>query len=250
MRLRQIALAARDLDGPSADLADVLGLGAAYADPGVAIFGLRNAVHPVGDTFLEIVSPVKDTTAVGRFLDRRGGDGGYMVIVQSDDRAADLRRVNGLGIRVVWETELPDISTLHLHPRDVGGAILSLDVANPPESWRWAGRDWRERSRSDVSTALVAAELRAPDPAAMARCWSQVLDRPVREFAGGGCAIDLERGCIRFATACDENAAGLAGLDVAVRDPAAVRAAARRRGLECDGDAIRICGTEVRPVPA
>ena len=32
--------------------------------------------------FLEIVAPVKNNTAAGRYLDRRKGDGGYMVICQ------------------------------------------------------------------------------------------------------------------------------------------------------------------------
>jgi hypothetical protein len=247
MRLRQIALVARDLDAVAGDLADVLGLGAPFADPGVAIFGLRNAVFPVGDTFLEVVSPVEEGTSAGRFLDRRGGDGGYMVIVQSDDRAADLRRASELGIRIVWETELPDISTLHLHPRDVGGAILSLDVADPPASWRWAGPGWRERSRSDVTAAIAAGEMQAPDPAALAQRWSRVLDRPARETGGGSCVIELEPGSIRFVSAADGQAAGLAAFDVAVVDRERVLAAARRRGL-VDGDGVAVCGTRVQLV--
>jgi hypothetical protein len=248
MRLRQIALVARDLDRVSAQLADVLGLGEPFADPGVSIFGLRNAVFPVGDTFLEVVSPDKPGTSAGRFLERRGGDGGYMVIVQSEDRAADRRRVDDLGIRVVWEAELPDISTIHLHPRDVGGAILSLDVAVPPESWRWAGPDWRRRSRSDVTSALVAVEMRAADPRAMAARWSAVLGRAADERAGGDFAIALDAGCIRFTPERDGAAPGLAAFDVAVADRDRVLATAERRGLLAASGRVEICGAEIRPV--
>jgi hypothetical protein len=203
----------------------------------------------VGDTFLEVVSPVKGDTSAGRFLERRGGDGGYMVIVQSDDRAADRRRVDGLGVRVVWEMELPDISTIHLHPRDVGGAILSLDVADPPESWRWAGPDWQGRSRRDATAGLMAVEMHASDPSGMAARWSEVLDRPAGELASGGFEIALDAGSIRFAATPDGGAPGLAGFDVAVTDRRRVVEAARDHGFLGRDGRISICGTQIGLVP-
>jgi hypothetical protein len=57
MRLRQIALVGKDLEAAEADIRAILGLDYAYDDPGVGQFGLRNAVFPVGETFLEVVSP-------------------------------------------------------------------------------------------------------------------------------------------------------------------------------------------------
>jgi hypothetical protein len=80
-RLRQVALVARELDPVVAALERTLGLAVAFRDPGVAEFGLRNALFPVGDQFLEVVSPTQPGTTAGRLLERRGGDGGYMVIV-------------------------------------------------------------------------------------------------------------------------------------------------------------------------
>src|SRR5512145_1003705 len=108
MRLRQIALVARELDSTVEVLCDVLGIEVAFHDPGVEVFGLRNAVMPLGDTFLEVVSPDRPGTSAGRLLERRGGDGGYMVIVQSQAKAADRARVGSLGVRIVWEADLPD----------------------------------------------------------------------------------------------------------------------------------------------
>jgi hypothetical protein len=52
MRLRQVVLVARRLEAALADLTAVLGIDVGYRDPGVAVFGLENAVMPVGDTFL------------------------------------------------------------------------------------------------------------------------------------------------------------------------------------------------------
>src|SRR5262245_66578243 len=83
VRLRQVALVAAELEPAVDSLCDVLGLEVAYHDPGVEVFGLRNAVMPVGDTFLEVVAPDRPGTTAGRLLDQRGGDGGYMVIVRS-----------------------------------------------------------------------------------------------------------------------------------------------------------------------
>ncbi len=99
---------------------------------------------PVGDTFLEVVSPKQEGTTAGRFLERQGGDAGYMVILQTDESMDDFRRrMQRLGVRVVWTADHDDIRGTHLHPKDVGGAILSVDWASPAESWRWAGPEWR-----------------------------------------------------------------------------------------------------------
>jgi nitroreductase len=174
MRLRQIALVARELEPVVADLCAVLGVEECFRDPGVAEFGLHNALMPIGTSFLEVVSPMRAGTTAGRLLERRGGDGGYMVIVQTDDLAADRKRIDELGIRVVWQVKLPDAQTIHLHPRDVGAAIVSLDAMIPPESWRWAGPEWRKHVRSDVTRALAGAELQSADPAALAARWGQV----------------------------------------------------------------------------
>jgi hypothetical protein len=85
MRLRQIALVATDLAAARADISAVLGVQYAFDDPAVGKYGLRNAVFPIGDTFLEVVSPKESGTTAGRLLEKRGGDGGYMVILQVDD---------------------------------------------------------------------------------------------------------------------------------------------------------------------
>jgi hypothetical protein len=75
VRLRQVVLVARDLERVVATLRARLGLGEPFRDPAVGSFGLENAVMALGDTFVEVVSPVKPDTAARRHLERRGGDG-------------------------------------------------------------------------------------------------------------------------------------------------------------------------------
>ena len=94
MRLRQVALVAKEL-APTRDvLFRLLGLSEDFADPIVSQFGLRNSVVPIGDTFLEVVSPVEEGTTAGRLLERRSGDGGYMILLQVDDISREISRVN------------------------------------------------------------------------------------------------------------------------------------------------------------
>ncbi len=244
MRIRQVVLAARDLASVVGDLSAVLGIEVAFSDPGVAVFGLENAVLPVGDTFLEVVSPVASDAAAARWLDRLGSDGGYMVIIQSDDADADRAHLARLGVRTVWSIDLPDIRATHLHPRDVGGAILSLDTATPPESWPWAGPAWRTHVRTDVVSTIAAVEIEAPDAEGLARRWAEVLDRPF-EAKASGWDLALDQGAIRFVAGARE---GVKGIDVVAANRGRVLDAASARGLSCAADSVEIGGTVIRLV--
>ena len=244
MRLRQIALVGKDLAAAKADIVAVLGLGGDYADPGVGKYGLANAVWPVGKTFLEVVAPTAEGTTAGRLLNKRGGDGGYMVILQTRDIAEARARVAALGVRVVDQADREGVAMTHLHPRDVGAAILSIDAMEPWERWEWGGPDWRAQVRTETSLGIVGAELQADDPEAMAARWAEVLGAEAK-FAGGVWRVGLEGAELRFAPVSDGRGEGLGAFDVAVRDPVAVRAVAAARGLVDAGGGVSLCGTRV-----
>jgi hypothetical protein len=246
MRLRQVALIAEKLEPALADLCAVLGIEVGFRDPGVGEFGLHNAVMPIGDTFLEVVSPLGADTAGGRYLRRHGGDWGYMVLLQCDDLDADRARVERLGVRVVWKMDLPDIRGTHLHPRDIGGAILSLDAAVPPQSWRWAGPDWQAKVRTDIVREISAVDMQAADPAVVARRWAEVLAHPCSEVRPGRFEIALDRGVLGFVPDEDGRGEGVCAFSVRVCNRQALEAAARARGVDIHGDEVRLCGTRVR----
>jgi hypothetical protein len=247
MRLRQVALVARELDPVVDDLCAVLDVQVSFRDPGVEIFGLRNAVMPIGDTFLEVVSPMRADATAHRFLQRRGGDGGYMVMIQSDDLDTDCARLDALGVRVVWGIDLDDIRGRHLHPRDVGAAILSLDTPVPPAAWRWAGPDWPSRIRRNVVNTISAVEIQASDPIALARRWAEVLGLGGRED-NDRVWIDLDDGAIRFVADRDGRGDGVSGFDVVATDPERLRSTALQRDLKVGDDYVEICGTRIYPV--
>lgn len=171
-RLRQAVLAVRDLDAAVERLRSQHGLGEPFADPAVAYFGLRNAVFAIGDQFLEVVSPVRDDAPAARLLDRRGGDCGYMAMFQVDDVAAARERAQAAEVREVFEVELDDITEAHLHPADMRGAIVSVSQPEPPDSWRWGGPGWRERSVAGAITGITVA---VADPGATATRWAEVI---------------------------------------------------------------------------
>ena len=135
-----------------------------------------------------------------------------MVIVQLDDLDAQRKRMADLDVRIAFEASTTGLKGLHLHPADVGGAILSLDEADPPESWAWAGPDWAYHSSAYV-TAITAAEIQAEDPDALAARWAAILDRPAV-----ACAIECDDAVIRFVEATDGRGDGLAAIDLAVTD--------------------------------
>jgi hypothetical protein len=217
VRLRQVALVARDLEPVVQAARNELGIGDTepFRDPGIAAFGLQNAVMEVGDTFLEVVSPVRPDTTAGRYLDRRGGDGGYMAIFQVDDLPAARARIADLGVRVVWQSDQPDIAGTHLHPKDVPGALVSIDWASPAGSWRWAGPRWTAQVPEHRPGGIVGVTVQSPHPVELARRWGSVLDREPRQV-GGGAALEVDGGQVDFILPGDERGEGICEIEIAL----------------------------------
>jgi hypothetical protein len=252
MRLRQVCLVAKKLEPAVADLTAVLGLEVAYRDPLVIHFGLENAVMPINGDFLEVVSAVQENTAAGRYLDRRGGDGGYMVLLQCADAQAERKRITSLGIRSVFAFDNPEYRCTHFHPRDTGGVLLSVDSVAPDADptqpmcmWEPGGPNWKESVRTDVVRALAGAELQGEDPAGLASLWSRILGLPFKERATGDLQIQLQNGALRFVRAVDGRGPGVGGFDLRTADRARLLRAAHERGCEHSEDRVVLCGTRI-----
>lgn len=190
-RLRQAVLAASDLDVVAGELRGTLGLGEPYADPGVERFGLRNAVFALGDTFLEVVSPIRPGTSAGRLLERRGGDTGYMLMFQVEDLAVARERARGEGVREVFEVSLDDMAEVHLHPADTKAAIVSLSQPEPPGSWRWGGPRWEARR---APLRVTGATITVAEPVGVAPRWQRMLGAELEKVGMRVAADEFERG--------------------------------------------------------
>mgnify|MGYP001337537123 CR=1 FL=1 len=252
MRLRQVALVSSDLDRVTDQLNKVFGLKVAYNDPHIHVYGLKNAVLPAGAGFLEVVQPVVETASAARHLKRRGGDAGYMVILQVSDAPAEAARAAGEGVRIVDTIDTPDYYAAHFHPADFGGMLVSFDQQrSEPDldkvdgDWMPAGPEWRSH-QSDQGVDLRAVTLSSPDPEALAARWAQLLAQPLD--TADPLRLPLGRGEVRFA-ASDEGAPTLIeSLDIAVREPAASRDRATKAGLDMADDAVLIGGVRWRAI--
>jgi hypothetical protein len=221
-RLRQVALAARDLAATAKALQDAFGWPDPYHDPGVAEFGLENSVFAAGDTFIEVVSPVRPGTAAGRYIERRNGDSGYMAIFQVGDVEDARERAVREGMRVVWRVDLPDIAGTHLHPKDTPGAIVSLDWADPVQTWRWAGPDWTGKASQSSAGSITGLVVEAKDPAFAAKRWAAPLGLEAEDDAQGGARIELSsaKQVIRFVRAQGDRAEGITEIGLEARPEA------------------------------
>jgi len=253
LRLRQIALIAESLTPAVDKLLETFGLSVCYRDPEVAVFGLENALMPIGHQFLEVVAPTREGTAGGRYLKRRGGDGGYMVITQTDDDHARHRaHVENLGIRIAHSFELHGMTNMQLHPADTGGAFFEIDQVTLPGSadedgpWPPAGTDWKPHVRTERVSAIVAAELQADDPAAMARRWSEIAKIDLREGEDGVLELPLENAAVRFVPVADGRGEGLSALSLRSPNASAVLEAAERAGRRSGENECELVGMRWR----
>lgn len=254
LRLRQVCLVAPALAPVVQTVQAVLGLPVCYRDPGVAKFGLENALFALGHSFLEVVAPTQAGTAAGRFLARSQGVGGYMLIFDCDNPAARRQRAETLGVRVVFALDYPDYCGIQLHPRDSRAAILEFDHTDGGEAldgpYHPAGPHWQAGRRPALVQGLALAEVATPDPAGLARHWSALMDWPATTDASvpGSQRFDFDCGALRIVPAAVGTAEHISTLRVQVGQPAAVLAAARQHGCACQGQGFALAGVWLQPV--
>ena len=240
IRIRQVALCTDDIWREEQAIVSALGVAGVHRDP-PNVFEMRNVVFAVGDTFLEVLQPTSDSAPSAKFLSKRGGPGGYMLIMQVDDLDAARARVDDLGIRVVYD-EPParhhgvEAAAVHLHPSDTGGAIMSLDRMDPADGWAWAGRAWQGHVHTDVVERIVGVELRAGDVETLATRFSSLVDRPCSIGDAGEWTIGLDDGIVRVVPGPPDEPDQLIAVELLATDRSAV------------GMMHVIAGTEIRLV--
>lgn len=254
-RLRQIAFVAGDAEGTAKIFHDLFGVEVAFRDPGVAHYGLKNVVIPFGDDFLEVVEPTTDQASAWRYHKRRGGDSGYMVILQAADAVAHRQRLADAGVQIVEVMDTKHHVCSHFHPREFEGVLASMNSVPGVDNWRdldtdWfpAGRDWRKVQASDA-LGIASVTIESKDPRATAELWSKHLAVPV-QADGNGYKLELRGAAIRFAKLSDERGTGIAGVAIKVRDPKAVLDRARKADVPVNDGSVIVSGTRITPVAA
>jgi len=125
----QVSVAVASLDDASRVYERILGLRATH-DETVADQGVTTRFFPVAKTMtvVEALLPTGPDTPVGKFLDKRG-PGVHHIAFRVDDLDAELRRLKGLGVRLIDET--PRLGAegkriAFLHPKETGGVLIEL----------------------------------------------------------------------------------------------------------------------------
>ena len=244
MKLRQVALVASNLAHAREQFFRLLGLDDDYADEGLGFFGLNNSVMTIGETFLEIVSPKHDNTTASRFLKQRQGDGGYMILAQVPDIFPVRIRIDRLGIRKVWEANREEVTAFHVHPKDIGAAIVSFDEMRPAEEWIWAGPKWRERRARYVST-ISGTTIQSRDPEAIGHRWSEAFGKPI-QWDGDRFQLVLDEGLIEFVEATDSRGDGVSAVQFETEDLKALKSVAVSMNLDWQDNEVELCGTRLQ----
>jgi methylmalonyl-CoA/ethylmalonyl-CoA epimerase len=81
-----------------------------------------------GPTVIELIQPVSETSAVARFLDRRG-PGLHHIAFRVADLERTLDRLADQGVELIDRTPRPGAKghrVAFLHPRAVGGVLVEL----------------------------------------------------------------------------------------------------------------------------
>ena len=250
LRLRQVCLAAPHLDASAALITALLGLAECHRDSAVARYGIANAVFPVGnDRFLEVVAPTQLGTAVGRFLARSQGRGGYMLIFDCDDPGARAQRAVALGVRLAHRIDRESFKGYQLHPRDCRAAFLEFDHtvggAQTCGPYWPAGERWQRYVRTDVTRQLAGVEVLSHDAAGLTAHWSAILDVPAGVHPEGH-LIDVGGQKITIRQAPDARREWLEAVALRVRGATGILARARQMGLATRADAFALCGVWMR----
>lgn len=254
-RLRHLCLMVPRLDETVDALCAVFGLAVAHREPAVQAWGLRNAVLPVGGSFIEVCTPVRDSAPAQRFLQRRPEGGAYNVALDGVDLPRQRAHLQRLGLRLVTELDLPEgYAMLQLHPRDTGACMLEFNHTaggdEPLGPYRPAGAHWQRQVRTGRVAGLRALTLHSRTPARLAGHWAQLLQTPLVQGRATGPLLPLTGGQLRFALAAEHEPAGVAEAELAATDAPAVLASAAARGLPVDAAraSVRLAGVAFRLV--
>ena len=246
LNIRQIALVARDDVAAAEELIDVLGLAIGYHDPHIANLGLHNTLLPIGTQLLEIVAP-----------GRRGHHGRALPRAAQRRRAATWSSPRPTTTRRVGPVSTSSASASSASSTTTTSRTCSCTRATPVgRSWRsttrsaartrWArgarpARDWQQAIRTDLVSAITAAEMQCDDPDKVATRWSEIVEID-RADVDGVPTIPLDNATLRFVPITDGRGEGLGGIDLACADPDTVRANASRRGVPVADDHVVLVG--------
>lgn len=126
-RIDHVGIAVPDLDEAIRFYADAFGVEAVHEEVNEEQ-GVREAMLAVGDSFIQLLAPLRPDSPIGRFLDRQG-PGIQQVAYTVDDIEVAAERLRAAGVRMLYD--VPKTGTAgsrvnFAHPKDCGGVLVEL----------------------------------------------------------------------------------------------------------------------------
>jgi len=246
LRLRQLCLVANDLNLIERDLKSIFQLEVCHRDPGVEKFGLHNFLMPIDTNFLEVVAPFQGNTSAGRYLQQKGGDSGYMIIMQCDNVKNIRERITTLGHRLILDSETSETEGIQIHPKDLPGAIAEFRSNTGDQGiggpWSPAGHEWTTYRNSGPTDQIESVSIQSKDPLLLAAKWSKALDRPINRNVDNIPLIVLDNATLYFVKNIDNDIEGIVTVGLKVNNHQKILSSAILRGCKTTLDSVVICG--------
>ena len=126
-RIDHVGVAVEDLDQAVVLYSERFGMTEQHRET-VEEFGVEAVLLEVGEGHVELLEPLSEESAIGRFL-ARNGPGMHHVAYQTDDIDATLERVRTAGVEAIDEqprTGIRGSRVAFLHPRSTGGVLTEI----------------------------------------------------------------------------------------------------------------------------
>jgi methylmalonyl-CoA/ethylmalonyl-CoA epimerase len=122
-----VAIAVTDLEAAIAWYEDVFGATVAHREV-VESDGVEEALLAVADSYVQLLTPVRDDSPVAKYLEKRG-EGLHHIGYRVDDCAAALDALRAQGARLIDEEPRPGsrgTTVAFVHPKGAFGTLIEL----------------------------------------------------------------------------------------------------------------------------
>ena len=126
-RIRAVHVAVKSVDGAVKEFSDHFGMAPTRLGE-IPQLGIRNALLPLGDAFIEFIEPLDpEKGPLAHFLKNRG-EGVYMMAWEVDNLDETIQALQNKGIRLI-NTE-PEVrakgANVFIHPKSARGMMIEL----------------------------------------------------------------------------------------------------------------------------
>ena len=160
-----VAIAVRDLDAAVAWYAEAFGATVAHREV-IERDGVEEALLAVADSYIQLLTPIRDDSPVAKFLANRG-EGLHHVGYRVDDCGEALAHATGTGARAIDEAPRPGsrgTSVAFLHPKTAFGTLVELvEEPHAGAAHRGLAEHDPADAEPDPHTDLAAAEAGTAD---------------------------------------------------------------------------------------